>query len=50
MEKKINGRWTAIRGWWDGSAKSDGRSRCGVVINGVDRNRWVTVSEIAVPF
>ena len=47
--EKINRKWKAIRRWWDGSTKSDGRSGCGVVKKGVDRGRWVTVSEIAVP-
>ena len=27
----------------------NGRSGCGEVIKGVDRNRWVTISKIAVP-
>ena len=49
MCEKINRKWKSIRGWWDGSTKSDGRSGCGVVIKGVDRGRWVTVTEIAVP-
>ena len=35
--------------WWDGRAKSGGRSACGIVMKGVDEGRWVTVSEIAVP-
>ena len=30
----------AVRGFWDGSKKTDGRSGCGVVIKGVDRDKW----------
>ena len=30
--------WKAVRGFWDGSTKTDGRSCCGVVIKGVDRD------------
>ena len=39
----------AIRGFWDGSFKDDGRSGCGIVIKGVDREKWVTINKIAVP-
>ena len=39
----------AIRGFWDGSFKDDGRSGCGIVIKGADREKWVTTSKIAVP-
>ena len=39
----------AVRGLWDGSSKILCRSGCGVVIKGVDRNRWITISKIAVP-
>ena len=41
--------WKAMRGFWDGSFKVDGRSGCGIVIQGVDREKWVTISKIAVP-
>ena len=41
--------WKAVKGFWDGSAKDYGKIRCGVVIKGVDRDRWVTISGIAVP-
>ena len=34
---------------WDGATKSDDRSGCGVVIKEVDKVRWATASEIAVP-
>ena len=34
---------------WDGSSKDSGKSACGVVIKGVDRDNWVTISRIAVP-
>ena len=37
-----------MRGFWDGSTKTDGRSGCGVVIKGVDRDRWITISNTAV--
>ena len=32
-----------------GSAKDNGESGCGVVIKGVDRERWVTISKFVVP-
>ena len=41
-------RWKAVRGFWDGSSKVNGRSGCGVVSNGVDRDKWITISKIAV--
>ena len=31
------------------ASKDDGRSGCGFVIRGVDREKWVTISKIAVP-
>ena len=34
---------------WDGATKSDDTSGCGVVIKEVDKVRWATASEIAVP-
>ena len=40
--------WKAIRGFWDGMFKADGRSGCGIVIKGVDRANWVAISKIAV--
>ena len=50
MDEKMRRTWKAISGWWDGSAKNDGRSGCGIVIKGADTGGWVTISEIAVPF
>ena len=41
--------WKAIRGFWGGSFKDSGRRGCGIVITGVDREKWVTISEIAIP-
>ena len=41
--------WKAIRGFWDGSFKNNGRNECGIVIKGVDREKWVTISKTAVP-
>ena len=38
----------AVKGLWDGSCKDNGESGCGVVIKAVDRERWVTISRIAV--
>ena len=34
---------------WDGSSKNNGRSGCGVVIKGGDRDKWITISKVAVP-
>ena len=33
----------AVRGFWDGSNETDGRSRCSVVIKGVDKDKWITI-------
>ena len=41
--------WKAIRGFWDGSFKDNGKGGCGIVIKGVDSEKCVTISEIAVP-
>ena len=41
--------WIAVTGYWDDSFKDNGKSRCGVVIKGVNRDRWVTTSRIAIP-
>ena len=41
--------WKAVKGHWDGSSEDNGERGCGVVIEGVDRSRWVTTSRIAVP-
>ena len=41
--------WTAVKSCWDGSCKDNGKGGCGVVIKGVHRERWVTISKIAVP-
>ena len=46
MPKMENGR--RYEDFWDGSKKTDGRSGCGVVIKGVDRNKCITVSKITV--
>ena len=35
--------------FWDGSSKINQRSGCGIVIQGVDRNKWITISKVAVP-
>ena len=43
-------KWKAVRGLWDGSSKINGRSGCEVVIKGVDRDRWITITQIAVPW
>ena len=41
--------WKADKGYWYGSFNDNGKSGCGVVINGVDRGRWVTINRISVP-
>ena len=41
--------WKAVKGCWAGSFEDNGKCRCGVVIKGDDRERWVTISRIAVP-
>ena len=44
-----SGTWKAVKGDWDGRFKDNGKSRCGVVIKGIDRDKWVTISKIAIP-
>ena len=41
--------WKAVRGFCDGSTRTDGRSGCGVVIKGVDQDKCITSSKIAAP-
>ena len=48
-KRDISESWKALKGYWDGSFKDNGKSGCGVVIKGVDRERWVAISKIAVP-
>ena len=38
------------RGFWDGRSQINGTSGCGVVIQGVGRNMWITLSKISVPW
>ena len=38
-----------MRGFWDGGSKINSRICCGVVIKGIDRNNWITISKVAVP-
>ena len=40
---------TAALGFWDGRTKTDARSGCGVVIKGVDQDKWITINKIALP-
>ena len=42
-------KWKAVLGFWDGSSKINDRSGCGVVIKGVDRNKWITISKSRNP-
>ena len=43
-------RRKAVRGFWDGSSKINGKSGCGVVVKGADRNKWITFSKVSVLF
>ena len=38
-----------MQGFWDGSFEDNDRSGCGVVVKGVHRERWVTISKIVIP-
>ena len=40
--------WKAVKRLWDARCKDTGKSGCGVVIKGVDREWWVTINRIAV--
>ena len=42
-------KWKAVKGYWHGSFKDNGKGECGVVIKGADRESWVRTSRIAVP-
>ena len=42
-------KWKTVKGFWDGSCKEDGRSGCGVVLKGVDKDKRVKISKITVP-
>ena len=49
IDKRDNSTtWKATRGFWEGSFKDKSRSGCGIVIKGADRERWVTISKIAI--
>ena len=49
IDRNSNGdTWKAVKGFGDG-IQGQWRKWCGVVIKGVDRERWVTISRIAVP-
>ena len=49
VEKEDNKEnWKAVRGFWDGSKKTDGRSGCGVMIKGVDSDRHLIMSNAHV--
>ena len=37
-----------MKGYWDGSSKKNCKSGCGVVVKGVDRDNWSTISTVAV--
>ena len=47
---KITEEWKAIWGYFDRSNKDDVRSWCGIVIKAVEREKWITISKIAVPW
>ena len=48
IDRKNNAdTWKAVKGFWDGSCKDNGKKRCGAVIKGVDRERWITISRFA---
>ena len=40
--------WKAVRGYWDGSAKGEGRSRFGVVLHAVARYGWITTCTLSI--
>ena len=48
LERETTQNWKDVRGFWDGSTKTDGRSTCGVVIKSVDPDKWITIIEITV--
>ena len=46
--KNVPTTWKAIRGFWNGSFKDNNKSDFKIVIKGVDRQKLVTISKIAV--
>ena len=42
-------KWTTVKGFWDGTCKEHVKSGCVVVVEGVDKGKWITISSIAVP-
>ena len=40
--------WKVVRGFGDGSIKTNGGSGCGVLTKGVHGGKWITISKIAV--
>ena len=40
--------WKMQRDFWDGNSKINDRSGCGVVIKEADKDKWITISKIAV--
>ena len=41
-------RWKAVKGYWDGNSKKNGKSGCGVVVEGVNRGQLEPISTVAV--
>ena len=37
-----------MEGFWDGSSTNNGKTGCVIVMKGVDRDKWFTISRIAV--
>ena len=38
-----------MKGFWDGSCKDNEKGGCGLVVKGVDKENWVTISKIELP-
>ena len=45
-KSNITETWKAVKVFWDGSAKDNDKSGCGVLIKVVDRDRWVTIKKL----
>ena len=45
LDRCDDSKWKAVKGYWDSSFKDHGESGCGVVMKGVNRNKWLTISQ-----
>ena len=42
-------KWKAVKGFWDGSCKDNGRRKCGVIVKGVDKENGSRSAKLRYP-